>query len=46
MTDAFVAEEIIHADAVQAGIARAQIDLLVAPFAGESRRAVARKVGD
>jgi len=46
MADAFMTEEIVHANAVQAGIARAQIDLLVAPFAGESRRAVAREVGD
>lgn len=46
MTDALVAEELIHADSVQARIPRAEIDFLMAAFAGKSGRAVAREIGD
>ena len=44
MTDALVAEQIVHAYPVQTRIPRAQVYLLVAPFARESRRAVAVEV--
>lgn len=46
MADALVAEELVHADPVQARIARAQVDLFVATFAGESGRTVAGEVVD
>ena len=45
MTDALVAEQIVHAYPVQAWVARAQVYLLVAPFASESWWAVAAEVG-
>lgn len=44
MTDALVAEQIINAYPVQTRIPRAQVYLLVTPFARESRRAVAAEV--
>lgn len=46
VADAFVTEELVYADSVQTRIARAQVDLFMAAFAGESRRAIASKVGD
>lgn len=46
MTDALVAEELVYTDAVQAGVARAEVDFLVAAFAGEAGRAVAGEVGN
>lgn len=46
MTKAFMPEKIIHANAIQARIARTQIDFLVTSFAGESGRTIAVKVGD
>lgn len=44
MADAFVAEKLVHADPVEAGITRAKINLLVTTFAGESGRAVTGEV--
>lgn len=46
MADALVAEELVDTDPVEAGIAGAEVDLLVATFAGETGRAVAGEVGD
>lgn len=46
MTDAIVTEELVHADSVETRIARAQVDLLVAAFAGESGRTITGEVGD
>lgn len=46
MANTLGAEELIHADAVQARIARAQVDLFMATFAGESGRTVAGEVVD
>ena len=44
MTDALVIEEIVNANAVQTGISRAEIDLLVTAFARETGRAIATEV--
>lgn len=46
IADALVTEELVHADSVQARIARTQIDLFVAAFAREPWRAVAGEVVD
>ena len=45
MTDALVAEQVVHANPVQTRVPRAQVYLLVAPFASESWRTVAAEVG-
>lgn len=44
MTDALVVEELVHANAVQARIAGAKVDLFMTTFSGETRRAVAGEV--
>jgi len=46
MTDTFMTEELVHTDSVQARIARAKIDFLMAAFAGKSRRTIAGEIGD
>lgn len=46
MTDALVAEQLVHADAIEAGIAGAKVDLVVAAFAGETGRTVAAEIGN
>lgn len=45
MTDALVAEQIVHAYSIETRISRAQVYLLVASFAGESWGTVAGEVG-
>lgn len=44
MTDALVVEELVHANAVQARIARAKVDLLMTTFSSEARWAVTCEV--
>lgn len=46
MADAFVTEELIHTDPVQTRIARAQVNLFVATFAGKSGRTITDEIGD